>query len=177
MHSQGGQGDPPNAALTSPGLAAMFDPHLLQGEYGKSTYLVRSKADVRAVTTSGFGTDWVLQEFILGRYELCTSLLLKGGVIHEIVTTTYDYGQDEYIWPYVKEVLCASVHAHLLTPFLCCEPLLCGRQLTSNREFSTEIDPEYLRIMQAFLTDYEGICNFNYKVGPMEIAHAFQRLF
>ena len=48
-----------------------------QGEYGRHTHIVRSKADVRAIATSGFGTEWVLQELVLGPLEYSTSILIK----------------------------------------------------------------------------------------------------
>ena len=37
--------------------------------------------------------------------------------------------------------------------------------MTANRVATREVVPTHLETMRAFLSDYEGICNFNYKVG------------
>jgi len=77
----------------------------------------------------------------MGRHELATSLLVLRGEVRDAITTTYDYQQEEYVWPHVKEA--------------------CG-----NRTSTREVNPAHLATMAGFLADFSGICNFNYKVRP-----------
>ena len=81
----------------------------------------------------------MLQELVLGPLEYSTSILITGGEVHDAITSTYDYAEEEYVWPHVKEV-------------------------TANRVATRDVVPEHLETMRAFLAEYEGICNFNYKV-------------
>eukprot|EP00966_Prymnesium_polylepis_P257691 5953157-Prymnesium_polylepis.1 len=110
-----------------------------QGEYGRDVHIVHSKADVRAIASGGFGSEWLLQELIAGTLEQSTSLLLKGGIIHDAITSTYTYAEAEYVYPHVKE-------------------------LTAERISTRDVVSEHLDVMRAFLGGYQGICNFNYKV-------------
>lgn len=83
--------------------------------------------------------ECVLQELVLGPLEYSTSILITDGEVHDAITSTYDYAEEEYVWPHVKEV-------------------------TANRVATRDVVPEHLETMRAFLSEYEGICNFNYKV-------------
>ena len=47
---------------------------------------------------------WVLQEFMPGRHEYSTSLLVHSGKIIEAVRTKYEYDAEEYVWPRVNEI-------------------------------------------------------------------------
>eukprot|EP00929_Paragymnodinium_shiwhaense_P031322 TRINITY_DN17572_c0_g1_i4.p1 TRINITY_DN17572_c0_g1~~TRINITY_DN17572_c0_g1_i4.p1 ORF type:complete len:358 (+),score=66.50 TRINITY_DN17572_c0_g1_i4:131-1204(+) len=106
------------------------------GAYGEETFIVRSAEEVLEVAHEGFGTTWVLQEFIADRYEYSCSLLVHHGAIVDWIGSVYDYGQDMYVWPHVEE--------H-------------GRGLF-------DVPEEHVRIFAAFMREYNGICNFNYKI-------------
>jgi len=112
------------------------------GVYGKDCFIVRCKEDVLKVTDSGFGSKWVLQEFMPGRFEYSTSVLVLKGEILEAVCTKYEYDAEEYVWPRVTEI-------------------------TWKRQFP-EVPEEHMRTMTAFLSapgyEFSGICNFNYKI-------------
>jgi len=81
----------------------------------------------------------LLQELVLGRHEIATSLLVRRGAVLDAICTSYEYGCDEYVWPHVKEV---------------------------SKTSSREIPPEHLAQMGRFLRGYDGILNFNYKAWP-----------
>lgn len=106
------------------------------GTWGKDTHIVRSVEDTRRIAPTNFGTRWVLQELIPGRLEYSTSLLCKGGEVFDAVCMRYEYDQEEYIWPHVKDVRCDY----------------CG------------VPAAHMEVMRAFLEGYSGICNFNYKL-------------
>ena len=59
------------------------------------------------------------------------------GEILDAVCTTYEYDRDEYVWPHVSEF---------------------------SRSSHSDIPPDQLDVMRAFVGGYSGICNFNYKV-------------
>jgi len=109
------------------------------GQHGKDVYIVRSAAEVREVTQEGFGSTWLLQELMSGQLEYSVSLLVKGGQILDAISTEYKYSKEEYVWPHVDEI---------------------------HRKTRGHIPAEHLLIMQQFLSEYSGICNFNYKVRP-----------
>ena len=132
-------------SLHYPNPAQAFYPCLLKGAEGchgcHVHLLVRCVADVEDLT--GHDADafdsahWLLCEMVRGRFECSTTLLVCDGVIHDAVCTVYDYGSDEYIWPYAKEVSRAS---------------------------HDEVPQAHLEVMRAFVDGYSGVCNFNYKV-------------
>ncbi|CAK0910354.1 unnamed protein product [Prorocentrum cordatum] len=84
----------------------------------------------------GFGSQWVLQELVPGRVEHSVSLLVLAGRILDSVGTAYECDRDVYIWPHVRG---ARVSARV-------------------------VPPEELAVMEQFLVDYSGVCNFNYKL-------------
>ena len=75
----------------------------------------------------------------MGRYEYATSFLCRRGTILAAITTRYEYVTDEYVWPDIKEV-------------------------RSSRTSVRDIDAAHQDAMSAFLTGYDGFCNFNYKL-------------
>ena len=97
-----------------------------------------------AVTTTGFGSTWLLEEMCDGALELSVSLLVVAGEILDAVCTEYEYDSEQYVWPHVNEVGRRSYDVGGGAPF----------QL------------EHLAVMKDFLHEYSGICNFNYKVRP-----------
>lgn len=116
------------------------------GEHGKDVFIVRSAAEVHKLATGGFpGTAaggsprWLLQEIAIGRNEYATSLLVNNGEILDAVTTSYEYDAEVYVWPDVEE-------------------------LQHKRHSHSNVPAEHLATMKSFLTDFSGICNFNYKV-------------
>lgn len=109
------------------------------GEHGKNVFIVHSPKEVYEVTTEGFGSTWLLQELVSGSLESCVSLLVDRGEILDAICTEYEYDKEEYVWPHVGEV---------------------------NRWSHCNIPADHLDTMHAFLVDYSGICNFNYKVRP-----------
>lgn len=109
------------------------------GEHGKNVYIVRSAAEANAITTEGYGSDWLLQELVPGSVEYAVSLLVRDGVIADAVSTEYKYDKEEYVWPHAEEV---------------------------GRSSSSKIPPKHLETMRRFLDQYTGVCNFNYKVRP-----------
>ena len=42
----------------------------------------------------------------------------------------------------------------------------CPRQDEDKRKSTDKVNPAHLETMKGFLTDFSGICNFNYKVRP-----------
>ena len=110
-----------------------------EGAYGEGTSIVRSEAEAHAARAAGVASEWLLQELILGRVEYATSILCKGGVVLDAITTRYEYDADEYVWPHVKE-------------------------LRDRRSSSRDVARTHLDAMVAFLDGYNGICNFNYKI-------------
>lgn len=107
------------------------------GEYGKDTAIVSSAADVAEVASEGFDCQrWVLQELIPGCFEYATSLLVKDGRILETISTRYEYSKEVYVWPHVEEL---------------------GRETVT-------VPEAHVATMTAFLREYSGICNFNYKI-------------
>lgn len=106
------------------------------GEYGFGNYIVESAEEVRRITKTGFGSKWLLQELILGPFEYAVSLLVHRGQIVYSIGTEYEYGAEAYVWPRVEEIGRNS-----------CEPL-----------------PSHLATMQAFVREFNGILNFNYKL-------------
>lgn len=84
----------------------------------------------------GLGKEWLLQELVKGRFEYATSLLVQRGSILQSIGTAYEYGAETYVWPRVRLVSTAA----------------------------RAVPQEELSVMTAFLEDYTGICNFNYKL-------------
>jgi len=80
-----------------------------------------------------------LQELVLGREEISTSLLVKDGVIVDCICTTYEYEREAYIWPRVREV-------------------------RAKRRHTNELPEHHADTMRVLLGPFSGICNFNYKV-------------
>lgn len=109
------------------------------GEHGKNVHIVRSADEATAIATEGYGTDWLLQELCPGAVEHSVSLLVRDGVIADAVSTEYTYDKEEYVWPDAEEV---------------------------GRSSSSKIPPKHLETMRRFLSEYTGVCNFNYKVRP-----------
>jgi len=85
----------------------------------------------------GVGSNWVLQEFIPGRLEYSTSLLVVDGQIVDAMCMEYDFGEDVYTWPATDHI---------------------GKRLID------DIPIEHLAAMSAFLKGFSGFCNFNYKL-------------
>lgn len=108
------------------------------GQHGKDVYIVRSREEVYEIARDGFGSIWLLQELVSGQMEYSISLLVDNGKILDAVCTEYKYSQQEYVWPHDVEELSRRSH---------------------NR-----ISERHYRVMRSFLTEYSGICNFNYKV-------------
>jgi carbamoylphosphate synthase large subunit len=108
-----------------------------EGEHGKNVHIVRSIQDALDVTTTGFGSEWLLQELIPGCEEYACSVLVDNGEVLDAICTRYEYDREEYVWPFAEEV-----------SRTCVEP----------------IPSKHLQIMRGFLRGYSGICNFNYKV-------------
>eukprot|EP00933_Yihiella_yeosuensis_P071926 TRINITY_DN80178_c0_g1_i1.p1 TRINITY_DN80178_c0_g1~~TRINITY_DN80178_c0_g1_i1.p1 ORF type:complete len:736 (-),score=130.61 TRINITY_DN80178_c0_g1_i1:47-2191(-) len=106
------------------------------GEYGKDCYIVQSIEEVRKTASSSLDSQWVLQELICGKVELATSLLVDCGKVLSVVSTSYQYASDAYVWPRVRLV-----------------------QKTAH-----DVPQEHLDVFSKFLLEYRGICNFNYKV-------------
>jgi len=115
-----------------------------EGEHGQNIHIVNSAEEVLAVTSSGFGSTWLLEEMCDGALELSVSLLVVAGEILDAVCTEYEYDREQYVWPHVNEVGRRSYDVGGGAPF----------QL------------EHLAVMKDFLHEYSGICNFNYKVRP-----------
>jgi hypothetical protein len=134
------------------------------GEFGASVFIVHSAAEVHERVTGGFhgstsdgdgagvGADadaasgssqWLLQEIASGHNEYATSLLVKDGEILDAITTSYEFEEEVYVWPHVTE-LKEKRHSHTDTP------------------------DAHLATMKAFLSDFSGICNFNYKTRPSD---------
>ena len=109
------------------------------GEYGRGTHIVQRAAEVRHLAPAGLGADWVLQELIVGRREMATSLLVKDGVVLDCICTTYEYACESYVWPRVGEV-------------------------RARRQHSREVPARHADTMRHLLQGFSGICNFNYKV-------------
>lgn len=108
------------------------------GEFGKDIRIIRTADEVnRSLAGRPLGTEWLLQELILGPFEYSTSLLVDKGRILDLVCLRYEYNSAEYVWPHVAEV---------------------GKQEDS-------VPADHLAIMSALLADYSGFCNFNYKIG------------
>lgn len=108
------------------------------GQHGKDVHIVKSSDEAYSITDSGFGSDWVLQELISGYMEYSVSLLVDHGEILDAICTEYEYSEAEYVWPFDVEEVQRSSHSN--------------------------VPKEQLTVMRAFLREYSGICNFNYKV-------------
>ena len=100
-------------------FALVLDWYNLTGEHGRNVHLVRSEEEVLKIVPNGFGTDWLLQELISGTEEFAVSLLVRGGLIADAISTKYEYNQSEYVWPHnVQEVATtpsaehAAAHPH-----------------------------------------------------------------
>jgi len=110
------------------------------GEYGKEIHIVNSATDVHVLCTdasiTGIGTKWVLQELVLGNVEYAVSLLVVSGKILFAVGTLYEYDRKAYVWPNVEEL----------------------------RRALYETPEAHLAVLEAFLPEYTGICNFNFKI-------------
>ena len=112
------------------------------GEHGRDVFIVKSAADAREKSRGGFSSgNWLLQELCKGRDEYATSLLVKNGEILDAIATSYVYDKEIYVWPDVEED-------------------------ESKRRSTSDIPQEHLDIMKLFLSDFSGICNFNYKIRP-----------
>eukprot|EP00929_Paragymnodinium_shiwhaense_P109376 TRINITY_DN75781_c0_g1_i1.p1 TRINITY_DN75781_c0_g1~~TRINITY_DN75781_c0_g1_i1.p1 ORF type:complete len:558 (+),score=87.05 TRINITY_DN75781_c0_g1_i1:100-1773(+) len=85
------------------------------------------------------GSQWVLQELIPGKYEYSTTLLVDHGVILDSACSRYEFESDVYVWPHLEYIRPASY---------------------------VSVPEGHLEVMSAILTDFSGICNFNYKLRP-----------
>jgi len=115
------------------------------GEHGHGIYIVHSANDVaqKSGAKRFDGTKWLLQEVCEGRIEHATSLLVKDGIIHDAICTDYEYDSESgvYVWPHVEE-------------------------LQDRRRSHEDIPDAHFEVMRKMLSDFSGICNFNYKVRP-----------
>ena len=80
----------------------------------------------------------IFQEWVPGHKEYATSMVLRDGHIFAACTVEYKYDRQDYTWPKCQEV--------------------------ERRFLGTATASSHLRILQAFLADYTGICNANYKL-------------
>mmetsp|Transcript_168371 Transcript_168371/g.323483 ORF Transcript_168371/g.323483 Transcript_168371/m.323483 type:complete len:655 (+) Transcript_168371:110-2074(+) len=110
------------------------------GEFGKNVYLVKSIEEVYEIAKDGFdGTKWLLQEHIKGSMEYSTTLLVVDGEILDAIVTEYEYQDEVYIWPRVRQIY---RHSH------------------------DDVPLQQLGAMSLIMQGFSGICNFNYKVRP-----------
>ena len=125
------------------------------GVYGKECYIVHSAVEAHAAARKAaerhaardgafWGSRWVLQEYVMGRHEFSTSLLVSRGEVLDAICSRYEYDAEEYVWPRVSEV-------------------------EEKRAFPP-VPAAHLQVMKAFVAvrgeEYSGILNFNYKIRP-----------
>ena len=114
-----------------------------EGEHGRAVRIVQSAEEAtertaRAVA-DGDGDRWLLQELIRGHVEYSASLLVAAGTVAKVLCVRYVYDRDAYVWPHnVNE--------------------------RKEQRSVAEVAPEHLAVMSALVTDYTGVCNFNYKL-------------
>jgi len=106
------------------------------GEFGKDCHIVHSSDGVHTLVPHELGPRWVLQELILGIMEYSVTLLVQNGDLLEIIGTQYEYGSEAYVYPDVRKI---------------------GKR-------TYQVPSEQLAVMRAFLCEYSGICNFNFKI-------------
>ena len=95
-----------------------------------------------ALDAAKCGEDWLVQEHVPGAVELSTSLLVKDGVILDVIRTAYTYNHDLYVWPH----------------------RVWERQ--ELRVVDSAVPEAHLDVMRAIIAGFSGLCNFNYKERP-----------
>mmetsp|Transcript_108555 Transcript_108555/g.208652 ORF Transcript_108555/g.208652 Transcript_108555/m.208652 type:complete len:268 (-) Transcript_108555:97-900(-) len=110
------------------------------GVHGDGTWIVNSEKEALEVLHENggdLGSDWVIQELVQGSTEYSTSLLVVEGLILDAICMVYEYNSRAYVWPH---------------------------EVTEERKYSTDYIPaRHLATMSAFMRNFTGICNFNYK--------------
>eukprot|EP00928_Gymnodinium_smaydae_P089240 TRINITY_DN7322_c0_g1_i1.p1 TRINITY_DN7322_c0_g1~~TRINITY_DN7322_c0_g1_i1.p1 ORF type:complete len:442 (+),score=107.58 TRINITY_DN7322_c0_g1_i1:73-1398(+) len=106
------------------------------GAFGRDCYIVSSAEEALEVTQTGFGSTWILQELVRGNVEYSASLVVDRGKIVDSVAMAYVAAEDAFVWPKVRKI---------------------GKEIR-------EVSADHLLVMEAFLEEYTGVCNFNYKV-------------
>ena len=112
-----------------------------RGEYGQTVHLVESASQARKLLrshTAGFGAGarYSLQELVRGRVEHSLSLLVEDGRVVRAMHTCYEYEQDVYVWPRVREL---------------------------HRTSSDSPPRSHLAVLRHLIAGYSGFCNVNYK--------------
>jgi len=115
-----------------------------QGEFGKDSWICQTWQDVLRHAPD-FGesqreadSPWVLQELVPGSVELSVSMLVSAGSILDVVGMRYTYDRSIYIWPNVVEL----------------------------KKELYEVPTQHIDVLAAFVGEYDGILNFNYKIRP-----------
>merc|ERR1712150_68422 len=108
------------------------------GEFGKDCHIVNSEEQVRRLAPRGLGEQWVLQELIYGSSEQSTAVVADKGRLLYHVSMYYNVKSEAYVYPTAQKL--------------------------GKGPFTAP--DEHLAVMSAFLRDYFGVCNFNYKVRP-----------
>ena len=58
----------------------------------------RKTAERHAARDGAFwGSRWVLQEYVMGRHEFSTSLLVSRGEVLDAICSRYEYDAEEYV--------------------------------------------------------------------------------
>ena len=121
------------------------------GQFGKRIHIVESSDE--AIHRMGCRTQqqarealksnkYVLTELVVGAKERSASMVVVFGKIIRNCVVEYTYDKEVYVWPRVKE---------LKTERVCLD---------------NELEPEHARVFETLLTpEFNGVCNFNYKVG------------
>ena len=112
-----------------------------RGEYGRTVHMVSSAGQARKLLRShaagfGPGARYVLQELVRGRVEHSLSLLVEDGRIVRALHTWYEYDDDAYVWPRVREL---------------------------TRESTAVPPPAHVEVLRPLVVGYSGFCNVNYK--------------
>ncbi|CAE7776377.1 APUM3, partial [Symbiodinium pilosum] len=109
-----------------------------QGEFGRDSWICYNAQDVMSHVPDFSASNWVLQELVPGSVELSVSMLVSRGTILEVLGMKYLYDREVYIWPGVNEL---------------------SKELY-------EVPAHHIPVLAAFVTEYDGILNFNYKIRP-----------
>lgn len=118
-----------------------------RGWAGQHVHIVRSAAERKRRTREyeevlGSPCGPLLaQEWVAGATEFSTSLVVYEGRLYEAVTMEYTYDRDDYIWPRCRKAKPPECHAWGVVP-----------------------GAERLRVLEALLASFSGICNVNYKL-------------
>lgn len=119
-----------------------------RGEYGKTVHMVESSGQARKLLRShaagfGAGARYVMQELVRGSVEHSLSLLVEDGRIVRALHTRYEYEDDAYVWPRVRE---------------------------RTRESTDTPPPSHMAVLRQLTVGYSGFCNVNYKTRAAESA-------